>query len=183
MRVIAGEFKGRPIKAVPGDKTRPTLDKTKESIFNAIGQYFESGVVLDLYAGSGNLGIEALSRGCDFAYFVDKSYQAVQIIKENLNTLGLEDYAKVFKLDAFGALKKFKTDGVKFDYVFLDPPYKQQRINDVMTFLMDEDMLIDGAMIICEALKEDVLLESYQDLTFIKDYIYGITKISLYQKG
>ena len=104
MRVISGTRKGRTLKAVPGQSTRPTTDKVKESIFNMIGPYFDGGWALDLFAGSGGLGIEALSRGFDHCIFVDRDIKAIQTIKGNLNQLSLMDQSEVFRNEAKRAL-------------------------------------------------------------------------------
>src|SRR5690348_8883448 len=124
MRVIAGEYKGRRLKAVPGQNTRPTTDKVKESMFNIIGPYFEGGMALDLFAGTGGLGIEALSRGIVKAVFIEKDYKAISVIRENIQMLGLEPRVEISKNDAKRALDTLAERGVRFDLVFLDPPYK-----------------------------------------------------------
>ena len=105
MRVIAGKYKSRQLKSVKSNLTRPTTDRNKENMFNIIGPYFQGGNVLDLFAGSGGLGIEALSRGCDYLYSVDNQFAAFQVIKDNLKLLKI-DNAKVFKLDYRKALKR-----------------------------------------------------------------------------
>ena len=105
MRIISGDKKGLPLKAVPGKDTRPTTDKVKESIFNMIGPYFEGGKGLDLFAGSGGLGIEALSRGFNEMIFVDRDMKAIQTVKENLRSAGLGEQAEVYRNEADRALK------------------------------------------------------------------------------
>ena len=105
MRVISGEKKGIGLKAVPGKNTRSTTDKVKESIFNMLGQYFESGIVLDLFAGSGGLGIEALSRGMQRGIFIDRDAQAIAAIQENLKRTDLIPYAEVFRRDYMQELR------------------------------------------------------------------------------
>ena len=105
MRVVAGTLKGRSIKAVKGTNTRPTTDKVKESIFNIIGPYFEGGLALDLFGGSGNLGIESLSRGIERAIFVDRENIAIQTIKQNIKDLKLDERVEIYRNDAFKALK------------------------------------------------------------------------------
>ena len=122
MRVIAGEFKSRQLKTVPSSLTRPTTDKNKENLFNMIGPYFEGGVCLDLFAGSGGLGIEALSRGMDTLYSVDKQLKAFLTIKENCRLLKIEDRTHLYKMDAMKALEKFSQEHISFDLVLLDPP-------------------------------------------------------------
>ena len=120
MRVVAGEYGGRRLKAVPGMKTRPTTDKVKEAMFNIIGPYLEGGQVLDLFAGSGGLSIEAVSRGADHATLVDRQYQAIKTIHENLSVTKEEDKFTVLKGDAYKMLNKLAKQEQGFDYVFLD---------------------------------------------------------------
>lgn len=100
MRVISGTAKGRPLKAVPGTGTRPTTDKVKEAVFSMIGPYFDGGVVLDLFAGSGGLGIESLSRGSDKAVFIDLEPKSIEMIRANLKATGLDSKAEVFRNEA-----------------------------------------------------------------------------------
>jgi 16S rRNA (guanine(966)-N(2))-methyltransferase RsmD len=180
MRVVAGFLRGRTIKPVPGKNTRPTLDKVKEAVFNILGQFFAGGVGLDLYSGSGNLGIEAISRGLDKCVFVEKSYLAYQTIVNNLKQLAISDYSEVYKIDANLFLKNYHKD--KFDYVFLDPPYKNHQINDILVTLVDKNLLNRYATVTVECLKTNELFSSYQDLVMEKEYLYGISKITIYKK-
>lgn len=182
MRIIAGEFRGRPIKSIPTNDTRPTLDQVKEGMFNALGQFFEGGIVLDLYAGSGNLGLEALSRGCDRGYFFDQNIKAVRVINENIDSLKVSDRAKVTKLDAFKALDMLKAERLRFDLIFLDPPYHKERINELLKLIIDGNLLEEDGSIICETLKESELLENYQSLVKYREYLYGMTKVTIYHK-
>ncbi len=182
MRVVSGSLRGRVIKAVPGNTTRPTLDKVKESVFNILGQYFSKGIGLDLFAGSGNLGIEAISRGLEHCIFVDYDHMAIRIIKENLNALNILEKCEVYKMDAFKALSLFKSNNYRFDYVFIDPPYKSHKINEILMLLENYDLLNDEAYVICESLKEDELIETYNKLHLKKVYYYGISKITIYEK-
>ncbi|GGH74417.1 16S rRNA (guanine(966)-N(2))-methyltransferase RsmD [Pullulanibacillus pueri] len=128
MRVIAGECKGRPLKSVPGKTTRPTTDKVKETLFNMIGPFFEGGRGLDLYGGSGGLGIEALSRGLKTMIFVDKFPPAIQTIKKNLSLCQLSERAEVYRNDAERALNLLGKRQERFDLIFLDPPYAAGRL-------------------------------------------------------
>ncbi len=121
MRVVSGSAKGRPLKAVPGTGTRPTTDKVKEALFSMIGPYFEGGTALDLFAGSGGLGIEALSRGMDKAVFVDLEPKSIEVIRMNLTATKLENQAAIYRNDAGRALKALAKRSTTFDLVFLDP--------------------------------------------------------------
>lgn len=123
MRVIAGELRGRKLQSLPGKDVRPTSDKVKGALFNMIGPFFEGGRGLDLFAGTGSLGIEALSRGLDHVVFVDRHRPAIRIIHSNLRALGLEEKAEVHHNDAKTILPRLCAKGRLFDFVFLDPPY------------------------------------------------------------
>jgi len=128
MRVISGDCRGTSLKAVRGKNTRPTTDKVKETLFNIIGPYFNGGKVLDLYGGSGGLGIEALSRGADKAIFVDRYMPAVQTIRENLERCHLQNRAEIYRHDAGRALTLLGKRHEAFSLIFLDPPYDTERI-------------------------------------------------------
>lgn len=156
MRVIAGKYKSRPLKTVKSQATRPTTDKNKENLFNIIGPYFNGGVVLDLFAGSGGLGIEAISRGMDTLYSVDKAYQAFRVVKDNIDSLKIED-AHVLKMDYKKALEKFKEDHVVFDLVFLDPPYQMKINASIIDTLAKNGNLRKDALIVIEDVKEERL--------------------------
>lgn len=181
MRIIAGQYGGRKLKAVPGMKTRPTTDKVKESMFNIIGPYFDGGNVLDLFAGSGALSIEAVSRGASQAYLIDRQYQAIKTIKENIQITKEPQKFNVLKMDATKALLKLTTMGVQFDYVFLDPPYAQQKIIENLSKLEELNLLTDGAFIICETDQNAQLPETIDHFEMLKKAIYGITIVTIYQ--
>ena len=182
MRVVSGTLKGRAIKAVKGSNTRPTTDKIKESIFNIIGPYFDGGAVLDLYGGSGNLAIESLSRGMDKAVLVDRETAAIQTIRHNISQLGLTDQAEIYRNDAFKALKALAKREFSFDLVFLDPPYHGQRINDILEFINEHQLLNPNGIIMAECLKEDLLFEQVGTIEQVRREIYGITAISIYKR-
>lgn len=150
MRVISGTCKGRPLKAVPGNQTRPTTDKVKETIFNVIGPYFTGGLGLDLFAGSGGLGIEALSRGLDKVIFVDRDMKAIQTIKGNLALCRLDERSEVFRNDAERALKAIIKRELQFTYIFLDPPYNKQKLHLLLQIIEENKLLCKEGFIICE---------------------------------
>lgn len=179
MRVIAGKYKSRQLKSVKSSLTRPTTDRNKENMFNIIGPYFQGGKVLDLFAGSGALGIEALSRGCEYLYSVDNQFAAFKVIKENFTMLKL-DNAKAYKLDYRKALKKFANEQLKFDLILLDPPYGKGLVDDILEFLITNRMLNDGCMIMIEELKE-VEFKIFSGLTKIKKNDYGITALNVFE--
>ncbi len=182
MRIIAGKFGSRKINAVPGMNTRPTTDKVKEAIFSRIGPYFDGGVMLDLFAGSGSMSLEALSRGFDSCILVDKDYHAIKTIKENIQLLQVQDQCQVIKKEAMATLKELAIKQEKFDLVFLDPPYAAQKIAELLNLLCEYGCLNSRAYVICESDKEVELPESVQNLQRVKEATYGITKISYYRK-
>lgn len=181
MRVIAGDFKGRRLNSLSGDNTRPTSDKIKGSIFNMIGPYFENEVVLDLFSGSGNLAIEAVSRGCKQAYCFDNHFKAVSVIKENIALTKKESAFVVKKMDAAKGLHWLSENSVSFDLIFLDPPYAKQKIVDQIEEMIQLNLLCDNARIICETDRQVELPDSIQQLEKIKEQDYGATKVSIYR--
>ncbi len=177
MRVITGTARGAKLTAPEGYETRPTTEKVKEALFSAIQFDIEGRRVLDLFAGSGQLGIEALSRGAESAVFIDNGNNAVEIIKRNLKSAKLEQKATVFKTDYTMFLQS--TD-LTFDIVFLDPPYKaNQMINAINTV---NNRLSDYGMIICEHSTNEKLPEEIQNLSIFKTYKYGKTGITVYKR-
>ncbi|OGX61061.1 MAG: 16S rRNA (guanine(966)-N(2))-methyltransferase RsmD, partial [Paenibacillus sp. RIFOXYA1_FULL_44_5] len=150
MRVISGSVKGRTLKAVSGSQTRPTTDKVKEAIFSMIGPYFTDGAVLDLFAGTGGLGIEALSRGMERAIFVDKEGSSIQTIRANLQATGLDARAEIYRNDALRALKALEKRKNRFDLVFLDPPYRLKIAEQLLELLLQYQLLQPNAIIVYE---------------------------------
>lgn len=183
MRVIAGTLKGRQVKAVPGNLTRPTTDKVKEAIFQIIGPFFDKGNCLDLFAGSGSLGIEALSRGMEQAIFVDKQAKAIQTIHENVKDLQLEGRTEVFRTDAFRAMQATAKRDLQFDLILLDPPYQKIDYGKLLDDVYQLDLLNENGYIYCEHEKQEDLPANHQAFTVVKQASYGGTiAISLYQK-
>jgi len=182
MRIIAGKFKGRQIQAVKGDNTRPTTDKIKENVFNIMGQFFDGGRVLDLFAGSGNLGIEALSRGMDHAIFVDRNVHAIKVIKENISTLKLQQQAEVYRNDAFKALHVLAKKNSKFDLIFLDPPYGQVSITELLERTVANGLLNDDGLVMCEYGAGLDVWYNVSILKEIKREVYGTIEILILEK-
>src|SRR5690625_5414363 len=141
MRVIAGDFKGRKLKAVPGTLTRPTSDKVKEAFFHRIGPFFSGGKCLDLFAGSGSLGIEAISRGMDYAVLVDKNNQAIHTMFANIRLLQIENQIKVLRMDAFKALQRMANEQLSFDLILIDPPYHLKKYVALLEKIHQLDLL------------------------------------------
>lgn len=178
MRVIAGKFKSRQLKAVPSQLTRPTTDKNKENLFNMIGPYFQGGTCLDLFAGSGGLGIEAVSRGIDELYSVDKQYRAFMTIKENVANLKINDHVHLYKADYSKALELFAKNHVQFDLVFLDPPYGMKIHQKILDFMAEHHMLKKDCIIVIEDLKEE-RIDVTSPFVLKKQHYYGMTSLQI----
>ncbi|MBO0439766.1 16S rRNA (guanine(966)-N(2))-methyltransferase RsmD [Candidatus Enterococcus ikei] len=181
MRVISGEYGGRRLKALDGDNTRPTTDKVKESIFNMIGPYFDGGTALDLYAGSGGLAIEAVSRGMDQGICVEKNFSAIKIIKENIEVTKEPEKFLIKKMDANKALEFLKEEKTKIDLVLLDPPYAKQEIEKQIEKMLTNDLLSEDVVIVCETDKSVNLPETIGILEKTRETTYGITQITIYK--
>ena len=176
MRVITGTARGRKLVTLEGNDVRPTTDKTKESIFNIIQFDIEGSKVLDLFAGSGQLGIEALSRGAQNAVFVDQSKHAINVIKENLQHTELNKQAVVLNTNAKTFLMRTED---KFNIAFLDPPYGKGLLQDILPYV--EKCMVEGGMILCELPFGEEVPENLERLALIKIYKYGKTAIALYR--
>jgi 16S rRNA (guanine966-N2)-methyltransferase len=182
MRVISGERKGRKLKAVPGTGTRPTTDKIRESIFNMVGPYFDGGVSLDLYGGSGALTIEGISRGIKNGIIVDVDPKAVATIRENLRLCDYIDDVEVYRNDSKRAMKALQKRDIKFRHVYLDPPYKKQRIVTEIEVLSESDLLERNAMIIVEHDSSLTLPDHIKTCRVIKAEKYNsTTSVTIYR--
>ncbi|WP_189022806.1 16S rRNA (guanine(966)-N(2))-methyltransferase RsmD [Paenibacillus albidus] len=181
MRVVSGSAKGRPLKSVPGSGTRPTTDKVKEAIFSMIGPYFEGGAVLDLFAGTGGLGIEALSRGMERAVFVDMEPKSIETVRANLKLARLEAGAEVYRNDAGRALAAMEKRGRSFDLVFLDPPYRLKHGDELMQSMVDKGLLNKEAVIVLEHESGYKYPEEIPGFTCLRQAVYGDTTVSIYR--
>lgn len=176
MRVITGIARGRRLETLPGDATRPTSEKVKESLFSAIQFDIEGRRVLDLFAGSGQLGIEALSRGASGCVFVDKNTDAVQVIRRNLQHTGLSANAQVLGTDAMSYLTR---PGDRFDIVFLDPPYASELLTPILQKV--EPLVNDGGIIACESDDSVVLPDRVGRFALARTYRFGHILVWLYR--
>ncbi len=150
MRIIAGEKKGRTLIAPKGEDTRPTLERVKEAVFGIVQFELHGSTVLDLFAGSGALGIEALSRGADKCVFCDVSRSAIAVIKQNLEKVGYDSEATVLEMDFETALNRLKAAGETFDVVFIDPPYAEGLYEKTLELLFDGGLLNESFTLIIE---------------------------------
>ena len=179
MRVITGSARGAKLKTLEGLATRPTSDRVKEAIFNIIQVDIQGRREWDLFGGSGQLAIEALSRGADYAVLVDQSAEAVKVIKDNLKKVKFDQKASVFQMDY---LRYLSTSREKVDIIFRDPPYAEKSLENALQKISEIDILSEGGIIICERPKEKVLPPQVGNLLCSKDYCYGKTAVNLYPR-
>ncbi|MGE4483590.1 MAG: 16S rRNA (guanine(966)-N(2))-methyltransferase RsmD [Oscillospiraceae bacterium] len=179
MRIITGTARGRKIKEPAGWDIRPTTDRVKEAVFNIIQFDIEGRRVLDMFAGTGQLGIEALSRGAASAVFVDRDQTAVKLVRENLKSTELEANASVINGDGIEYLKR----GGKFDLVFMDPPYDTDLLDRSILVANEFDILKDNGIIVCESKAEKPMPELLAPYRKLREYRYGKIKITTYSKG
>ena len=175
MRVISGKYKGKNLIGFNIDGTRPTMDRVKESLFGIIQNYIKDSIVLDLFAGSGSLGIEALSNGASSCYFFDNNIELVNIIKKN--TIGING-VQIMKSDYKNSLEILKNSNIKFDIIFLDPPYKLNLINDCLNKIYKYNLLNDSGIIVCEYEDENIITNDFE---LIKEKKYGSKNIKIYK--
>ena len=181
MRVISGSLKGRKIKGYDIDGTRPTMDRVKMSLFGSIQNYIQDAYVLDLFAGSGNLGIEAISNGAKRCFFVDNNYQCIRVIRENIKEFKIEDKSTSIEMDYCKALEIFKDKGYVFDIIFVDPPYKEHILLEILEIVRDNHLLSSSGLIILEYNYE--YSNEVEGYILLKKKKYGDKFISIYQKN
>ena len=177
MKIVSGTYGGRPLKTLEGKTTRPTSDKVRGAMFNMIGPYFDGGRVLDLYAGSGGLSIEAVSRGMEQAVLVEKDRRAQAIIASNIQMTKESHKFQLLKMEAHQALSQLQGT---FDLVFLDPPYAKEQIVADIEALAERGLLGEEVMVVCETDKAVDLSEEIACLGIWKEKIYGISKVTVY---
>ena len=177
MKIVSGIYGGRPLKTLEGKTTRPTSDKVRGAIFNMIGPYFEGGRVLDLYAGSGGLSIEAVSRGMSSAVLVERDRKAQAIVAENIQMTKEVGKFQILKMDAERALEQISGE---FDLIFLDPPYVKEQIVADIEKMAEKELFSEDVMVVCETDKAVELPEEIACLGIWKEKIYGISKVTVY---
>lgn len=182
LRIIAGEWKGKPLKPVKGIKTRPTTDRVKESVFNIIQSYIPDSFVLDLFSGTGNMGLEALSRGANRAIFVEKSRGAAAVLKENCASLRYTDKVDIFVNDVFTTIPYLGRKGHGFNIIFADPPYSKEIEPLLLGAISKANILNNNGVFIIEHASKDVLPSSLDTLKKVDYRKYGNTSISIYEK-
>lgn len=180
MRVITGKARGVQLKTPSGELTRPTADRVKEALFSIINFDIPEARVLDLFGGTGQLGIEALSRGAKSAVFVDAREDACSLIRENLRRTKLSEYSSVVRSDYMTYLNRCKE---QFDIIFLDPPYAETFLENALKRITEIDILRTNGIIITERPLGKELLWEYENYTRSKDYKYGNTLLTIYRKA
>ena len=180
MKIISGKYKGRVLEGFDIAGTRPTMDRVKESLFAMIQSYLEDATVLDLFAGSGNLGIESLSEGAKEIYLVDKNNKACQVIKRNVNKIGVE-VSDIFCGDYKSALKKYQEQSIKFDIIFLDPPYQTDLVKKSMEVIEKYELLSKNGIIVAESNTLDKIIYS-DKLEIVKSKKYGDKVVAILKK-
>lgn len=185
MRIISGEFGGRRLKAVPGQNTRPTTDKIKESLFNILGGYFDGGVMLDMYSGSGAVAIEAVSRGMDRAFLFENNRLAQKTIEQNIEITKSPEQFHLKRQNVKQGLKTIASDPAfePFELVFMDPPYRLQEIVKDIEQLQELNLVSPDCVIVCEVDKEVQLPEQILDFEQYKRVEYGITALVFFDRA
>ncbi|MDD6190997.1 MAG: 16S rRNA (guanine(966)-N(2))-methyltransferase RsmD [Firmicutes bacterium] len=179
MRVITGKYKGRKLAAPSGHEIRPTSDKVKEAMFSILTDRIYGSRVLDLFAGTGSIGIEALSRGAEYCVFGDNSGESLRLVKENLAHCKVEEKTRVVPGDFKKVLKNLEG---KFDIIILDPPYNGGMMPDAFRLIEEFQLLDDEGVIVAEHRKEEILPDETGGFIKIKERKYGIVVLSIYAK-
>lgn len=179
MRIVAGKLRSLTIETIEGNTTRPTADRIKEAIFSSIGPYFYGGRMLDCYAGSGNIGFEAISRGIDEVDAFEIDLKAIKCIQNNVKRFKIEKQYNLHKMDVVENVHLLKQ---KYDLIYLDPPYALQKNHELIQKISDCDLLNDEGILIVESSKEDQLEERIGNYVCVKEKKYGITKIQFYER-
>lgn len=181
MRIISGKFKGRHLVSFKADHIRPTMDRVKETLFNKWMGYIEEAKALDLFAGTGNLGLEAISRGAQHVTFVEKNPKSVDIIRKNIEVLKISrDEQTVIQKDVFSFINSYQ--GEAFDIIFIDPPFTEKLADDVMTALASSQCFHQNTLIAIEAIKQEKIESHYGDLICYDKQDYGDKSLSLFSK-
>ena len=185
MRIISGEFGGRRLKAVPGQNTRPTTDKIKESLFNILGGYFDGGVMLDMYSGSGAVAIEAVSRGMERAFLFENNRFAQKTIEQNIEITKSPEQFHLKRQNVKQGLKTIASDPAfePFELVFMDPPYRLQEIVKDIEQLQELNLVSPDCVIVCEVDKEVQLPELILGFEQYKRVEYGITALVFFDRS
>ena len=181
LRIIAGKARGHKLIPPATMETRPTLDRVKEAMFSTIQLYIPEGVVVDVFAGTGSLGLEAASRGASEVYLCDKSDTTFPLLKENVKNLKFEDFCFPIKTDAYVGLKNLANKGKKFDIIFIDPPYCKEMIPEAMKIVEENNLLKEDGIIVTKIDSIEEIYEGYNNIKLSKSKKYGNTTVCYYK--
>uniref|UniRef100_A0A2R5L0K0 Methyltransferase n=1 Tax=Hirondellea gigas TaxID=1518452 RepID=A0A2R5L0K0_9CRUS len=182
MRIIAGSAKGKIIKCRDGFDTRPTTDRVKESLFSMIAPYISEAVVLDLFSGTGNIALEAISRGAKRAVMIEKEKEALRVIIQNVNNLGFDDRCRAYKNETLRALTILGKKREKFNIIFLDPPYKDNVCNEVIEKISETGILAEGGLIVAEHHILEDMEDVISEFKKVDERRYGKKELSFYTR-
>lgn len=182
LRVITGTAKGRRLRAGSGQDVRPTADRVKEALFNVLAPRIVGAVFLDAFAGSGAVGIEALSRGAAAAVFVDNRRQSLDLVRHNLQSTGLASAARLLALDARAAFERLARERASFDIVFIDPPYGDSQAAAALKALVASGIVAAAGLVVVEHHSKDCLPAAEGDLERVRQLSFGETVLSLYRR-
>ena len=178
MRIISGTSKGKKLRSLRGQAIRPTSDRVKESIFNILGKEVDGKRVLDLFAGTGNLGIEALSRGATRTVFVEKEKLAIDLIKKNLSHCGFDDRSQVVTGEVERVIRHLHRKGEVFDLIFIDPPYRRGLVQKTLGILQTQPLYHGDSILVIEHDRRETLSESTEGWTLARKRQFGDTMVS-----
>ncbi|MBC2575658.1 16S rRNA (guanine(966)-N(2))-methyltransferase RsmD [Peptostreptococcus canis] len=179
MRVISGIARGLKLNSPVNDDVRPTTDRVKESMFNIIASRIYDSSVLDLFSGSGALGIECISRGSKYVYFCDNNENSIKVIKSNLEKARFYDNYEIMKDDFRNIIKILSNKNEKFDIIFVDPPYYEGLFDEVISMIINKKILEDDGLIVVEH-DSNIIMKEYDGIYKIKEKKYGMTKLTFY---
>lgn len=183
MRIISGKWKSRKLYSTKGMNTRPTSDRVKEAIFNIINHRLGSSIVLDIFAGTGSMGFEALSRGSNKVVFIEKDIGAAKVIEKNAKMLDCSGAIHILRKDVFRAISDLAESEYVFDIIFMDPPYKSNIEKDVISSIINANIMDRQGIIVVEHDYRDVMPEKIDRINKIDTRKYGNTSISFYTRG
>ncbi len=183
MRIIAGSAKGVRLKMVAGKHVRPTADRVKESLFQVIGPFFDGGLVLDLFCGTGALGLEAVSRGADRAILIDSSRASCEVARANAQATRLSEHVEVYRRDVMAGIQQLYKRHLKFDFIFMDPPYMKDLLTPVLRKISRFDLLSDKGIIIAERSSKSNAPEKIESFKCYRQLNYRDTTIMLFIKA
>lgn len=181
MRIISGVAKGRKILSPEGMGTRPTLDRVKQSIFNIIQNEIVGAKVLDVFAGTGSLGLEAASRGAKECFLIDKGESTFKFLRQNIEDLKFSDFCKAFNVDSYKALRDFGDKGIVFDLIFIDPPYLKDMIPPAVDIIADKRILVKDGLIVAKIDSSEKLYEGNDEISLVDHRKYGNTTVCFYR--